>query len=215
MAKRDTYDEKMAVTRQAFLDAAFELFKEKGIEAVSLDSIAKKSGYGIATLYRHFTNKLNLVVELASQKWENYIAAYNGTVPAERIAAMSGGEYMAFYLESFINLYRNHKDILRFNYDLNSFLRKEEHDAEQLKSYMKLVDTLGTGFHDLYERGMRDGTLNTDIPEKTMFSSTFHIMLAAVTRYAVGLVYVFEGEVDPEAELIMLKDMILREFVKH
>ena len=58
MRNKEKDTAQMAVKRQAFLDAAFELFAEKGIEAVSLDSIAQKSGYGIATLYRHFTNKI-------------------------------------------------------------------------------------------------------------------------------------------------------------
>ena len=59
---------------------------------------------------------------------------------------------------------------------------------------------------------MRDGTLNAEIPEQTMFSSTFHIMLAAVTRYAAGLAVVNES--DPESELVMLGDLLLSRFTK-
>ena len=212
MAKRDIYDAKMAQKRQAFLDAAFDLFSEKGIESVTLEAIAKKSGYGIATLYRHFTNKVNLVVELAAQKWENYIASNNASVSADTIAAWTGAEYLRFYLDSFLDLYRNHKDMLRFNYELNSFLRKAEHDTEQMKSYSSMVEMLDVSFHELYERGMKDGTLNKQNPEKTMFSSTFHIMLAAVTRYAVGLVFVYQDAAEPEMELRMLANMMYREF---
>ena len=43
-----------------------------------------------------------------------------------------------------------------------------------------------------------------------MFSSIFHIMLAAVTRYALGLVIVNES--DPESELVMLADMMMTRF---
>ena len=39
-----------------------------------------------------------------------------------------------------------------------------------------------------------------------------HLMLAVVTRYAVGLVY--NEESDPEEELLMQKDMLMRRFVK-
>lgn len=73
-----------------------------------------------------------------------------------------------------------------------------------------MVDALGTQFHELYERGTKDGTLNTDIPEYTMFSSTFHIMLAAVTRYAIGLAVVNSS--NPESELVMLAEMMLTRF---
>jgi len=204
----------MAAKRQAFLDAAFELFTEKGIEAVSLDSIAQKSGFGIATLYRHFTNKASLVVDLATQKWEDYIRGYDSTVSRENKAHMTGAEYLRYYLDSFLDLYRNHREMLRFNYDLNSFLRRQEQDRGYLKPYLLVVDGLGEAFHEVYERGVRDGTLNTDISETTMFSSSFHIMLAAVTRYAVGLVYILEQGSDPETELVMLEKLLLKEYTR-
>jgi len=205
---------RMAVKRQAFLDAAFELFTEKGIDAVSLDSIARKSGYGIATLYRHFTNKVSLVAELAARKWDDYIKSYEATAHEKKPEQMTGAEYMKFYLDSYMDLFRNNKELLRFNYDLNNFLRKEDHSPESLNSYLLVVDRLGETFHGAYQRGMKDGTLNSEIPEKTMFSSSFHIMLAAVTRYAVGLVYIPEQGADPETELVMLENMLLKEYTK-
>ena len=45
-----------------------------------------------------------------------------------------------------------------------------------------------------------------------MFSGLFHIMLAAVTRYAVGLVYISENSLNPENELIMLKELLLSRY---
>ena len=58
--------------------------------------------------------------------------------------------------------------------------------------------------------GEQDGTLRTDVPEKKMFSLTLHLMLAAVTRYAVGLLY--DAGIDPEEELTELKDMLMRRY---
>ena len=46
--------------------------------------------------------------------------------------------------------------------------------------------------------------------EKAMFLSIVHLMLAAVTRYAIGLVY--EKDSESYKELILLKNMIMREF---
>ena len=44
-----------------------------------------------------------------------------------------------------------------------------------------------------------------------IFSTTLHLMLAATTRYAVGLVY--ESR-EPGKELERLKGMLMREFTK-
>jgi len=125
---------------------------------------------------------------------------------------MTGAQYLRFYLDSFLDLYRNHRDILRFNYNFNSYLQHESGTATQRQPYLQMVDILHERFHRLCERGRRDGTLRDDISETSMFSSTFHIMLAVITRYAVGLVYVPEKDTDPESELVMLEELLLSRF---
>jgi hypothetical protein len=77
---------------------------------------------------------------------------------------------------------------------------------------MQMVDMLGVQFHSLYERGLKDGSLRTDVSEATMFSSLLHIMLAAATRYAVGLVVVYEDSIDPDSELVLLEELLLSRF---
>ena len=51
-----------------------------------------------------------------------------------------------------------------------------------------------------------------DVSEEKMFSTTLHLMLAAVTRYAVGLVYVPENGFEPEKELLVLKEALLQKY---
>ena len=204
-------EKKKAITRKTIMEEGFKLYAERGIEVVTLPEVADASIVGRATIFRYFNNKFELVVAIATYKWEEYIKAYRKTVGEADIRKMTGAEYLAFYLNSFLDLYRNHADMLRFNYNFNIFVRNEKGRPEQIQSYMHVVDELGKEFHDLYARGLKDGTLNKEIPEEEMFSSTFHIMLAAVTRYAVGLVYVSE-KTDPEKELVRLKNMLLREF---
>jgi len=196
------------------LETAFRLFSEKGIESVTMPEVAAASGIGRATLYRYFSTKLELVVAIGTWKWDEYIAYHDTFASSEAQANMTGAEYLRFILDSFLDLYRNHRDILRFNYNFNSFLRFEAETAEQKQPYLRVVEVLAERFNDLYERGKRDGTLRTDISATSLFSSAFHIMLAAVTRYAVGLVYVPEGIAEPEGELVMLEELLLSRFTR-
>ena len=46
-----------------------------------------------------------------------------------------------------------------------------------------------------------------------MHASTCHIMLAVAVRYAQGLLYAAKNEEDSEEEYMLLKRMILREYV--
>ena len=200
--------------QQHILETAYKLFSEKGIIPVTITDIAEASGVGRATVFRYFTTKLELVIAISTWKWEEYIEAHNASLPQETLDEMTGAEYLRFYLDSFLDLYRNHGDILRFNYDFNSFLRYEAGTEEQKQPYLQMVDMLGAQFHALHERGIKDGSLRTDVSETTMFSSSFHIMLAAATRYAVGLVVVYKDGSDPDSELVMLEELLLSRFTK-
>jgi len=199
---------------QHILETAFRLFSEKGIESVTMPEVASASGIGRATLYRYFPTKLDLVVSIGTWKWNEYIALHDALVSMEEQERMTGAEYLRFYLDSFLDLYRNHRDILRFNYNFNSYLQHESGTSTQRQPYLQIVDILHERFHKLCERGRQDGTLRDDISETSMFSSSFHIMLAAVTRYAVGLVYVPEEITEPESELVMLEELLLSRFTK-
>ena len=194
------------------IEVAFKMFAEKGIEQVTMTDIAELSEVGRMTVFRYFPSKTDLVIAISTWKWKEYIEWHNSLLSAEEMETIKGAEYLKFYIDSFLELYRNHKDILRFNYNFNSFLSYQKGTEEQKEPYQKMVDALAAQFHVLYERGRLDGTLNTDIPEPMMFSSIFHIMLAAVTRYATGLAIVNESE--PENELVMLAEMLLSKFTK-
>ena len=194
------------------MESAFRLFSEKGIETVKMTDIVEDCGVSRQSLYRYFSTKTDLVIAVGAWQWREYINRYSAQLPSERDEKLTAAERMKLYMDSFINLYRSHKDILRFNYYFNSFLANERASTEQNRPYTEVVDHLKRAFHELYLKGMKDGTLRTDLPEPVMFSSSFHIMLAASTRYAMGLVYLEDG-VDPERELILLEEALLGTYV--
>jgi AcrR family transcriptional regulator len=193
------------------MESGFRLFAEKGIDQVTMPDIAEDSGVGRPSLYRYFSSKVDLVIAIGTWKWAECLREYTQRVPEEQMARMNGREHLQFYLDSFLDLYRNHRDVLRFNHYFNSYIENERATPEQMQPYMKVADELFTRFHAVYQKAMEDGTLRTDMPETTMLSSMLHIMLAAATRYAGGLVYVMEGT-NPEDELVLLRDALLREF---
>lgn len=51
-------------TKEKILDAALEVFSEKGFHSATVDEIAERAGLGKGTVYRHFANKETLFNEL-------------------------------------------------------------------------------------------------------------------------------------------------------
>ena len=200
--------------QQHILETAYRLFSERGIERVTMQDVAEAGGVGTATVFRYFTTKLALVVAVGTWKWENYIARHDAQLSAEEWESLTGAQWLRFYLDSFLELYRKEPDILRFNYNFNSFLHYEAGDAAERLPYIEMAKALGASFHELYARGRLDGTINTDISEPAMFSGSFHIMLAAATRYAQGLVYVLAGDAEPDSELEMLAELLFEKYTR-
>ena len=201
-----------AKRREAFLARGFEMFSERSIEAVAMQDVAKASGYGIATLYRYYSNKAEFCVAIAEWKWGEFFQENRKRRPNDNFEDKTAADMLDFYLESFLELYRKHKALLRFNQLFNIYIRAENIDTGTVDAYRGLMQPIVEYFHVIYEKAKQDGTVRTDISETEMLSTTIHLMLAAVTRYAVGLVYQPEDGFDAEQELEAQKRMLYREF---
>lgn len=204
----------MAIKRSDFLAKSYELFTKKNIESVSMIEVAEECGYGTTTLYRYFPSKSILVVAVATWIWGQTIKENQERRPNRDFSGMTAAEIFDFYLESFIELYRTKRDLLRFNQFFNIYIQSENLDPEVMKPYRDIIEGLKDGFHVMYTRAEQDYTIRTDETEEEMFSTTLHLMLAAVTRYAVGLVYVPESGFDAEKELEKQKEMLLERYRK-
>ena len=198
----------MAKKNQRILESAFRLFSANTIEKIKLTEVAADAGIGIASLYRYYPSKPELVLAVSTWAWTEYLSSN----PVHFTEQMTAAERLSLHLDAFLELYKNHRDLLRFNQFFNVYIQSEYINIEQLQEYRDVAHTLEGPFADTYHKGEKDGTIHTDISEKQMFSSILHLMLAAVTRYAVGLAYT--EETNPEEELKMLRDMLFARFTE-
>ena len=208
--KKDAIE--MAAKNHRILENGFRIFAANTIEKVTMLDVAKAAGIAISSLYRYYSTKPKLVMAISTWAWDTY-AKENERIETEASKPdRTAAEIFESYLDSFLDLYHNHRNLLRFNQFFNVYLVSEDISEEEMGPYLDMVRGLERRFGRIYQRAQQDGTLCTDISEKKMFSMTLHLMLAVVTRYAVGLVY--NEESDAEEELRLQKDMLVRRFVK-
>jgi AcrR family transcriptional regulator len=81
--------------RERILQTAYELFTQRGVRDVPVDEIIRKSGVAIATFYRHFRSKDELVTAFLSRReqlWttESVVAAARerGADPVHQLLAI-------------------------------------------------------------------------------------------------------------------------------
>ncbi len=81
--------------RERILEAAYELFSRRGIQAVGVDAVIERSGVARQTLYRHFSSKQELVLAflerretLWTRNWLQTSVELRASDPKERLLAI-------------------------------------------------------------------------------------------------------------------------------
>lgn len=100
---------------RAICDGALALFLERGVDAVSIDHIARAAGIGKATFYAYFDDKEQLVDTLVAPLRERALAALDRTI--EQVgAARAFGELRASQEQldsALFPVFVDHLDVLR------------------------------------------------------------------------------------------------------
>lgn len=200
----------MAARREAILREGFRLFSEESIESVKMTDVAKAAGIGIATLYRYYSTKPELVLAINVDQWKKFTDTLE---PPLDTTDKTAAQCFSYYLDHFIQLFREFKPLLRFNQNFNSYVIHEKLGERQMEPYIKLIEMIQARCGIIYEKARTDGTVKMDMPEDKMFSYTIHVMMAVIVRYVQGLVYNAKTEETMLEELELLKTALLNQFV--
>ena len=202
----------MAAKRQKILEAGYHLFSQKTIAGATMNDVADACGIGIATVYRYFRSKPALVMAIATWLWGSYVKENTRLLEETEDQHYSALRRYEFFIDTFIELYRNQKEMLQFNQLFNIYVRSGQVPAREVAAYNKMIESMSGIFQKMILKGQEDGTIRQDISGQTIFSTTLHLMLATATRYAFGLVYTPEGGGEEERELLLMKRMLMSEF---
>ncbi|MBP1821717.1 TetR/AcrR family transcriptional regulator [Mycobacterium sp. OAE908] len=72
MVEQWTRERRIEHTRSLLLDAAEEVFAEKGFAPATLDDIAHAAGYTKGAIYKHFATKEDLFLAVSDRYWRRY-----------------------------------------------------------------------------------------------------------------------------------------------
>jgi AcrR family transcriptional regulator len=149
--------------RQRILLAARAAFAERGL-AVTLDEIAERAGVGVATVYRRYANKDDLIEEL----YEDIVAELAAAAEAE-LAQDDPWNGLAGFLEQSLAMQAR-------NSALKEIMAGGSHRGrERVARARERVAPLAS---ELFERAKQSGRLRPDVTETDM--ATIHMMLGAV-----------------------------------
>lgn len=91
--KRQTENPRISRTRSRALEATLELAGERGLHACTFDAISERSGIARSTLYRHWNNHSELVMDALKSQETERIASDTGNLRDDMLSAMLGLTY--------------------------------------------------------------------------------------------------------------------------
>lgn len=211
MSKSEKQIVKESERNRRILETAFRIFVERKIEPVSMGEIAEAAGIGRASLFRYYPNKLELVIAVCAKEWKEYMDELDRIRPISSVAEIPAIDRLIFTMDGYIDMYQNHKDLLRYNDNFNYYVSHMgvKKDNEHLTEFHNALYSVNTRLHMMYEKAKADHTFRTDIPEEEFFRITVHTMMAACEYYVEGFIWGSEENRDYTPELLILKEMIL------
>jgi len=108
-----------ARNRAAVLNAAAELFREHGVENVSMDAVAAAAGVGKGTLFRRFGDKAGLAVALLDERerklQEAILFGPAPLGPGGPDDRPDPGERLTAFVDAYLDYALEHLDLLRMS----------------------------------------------------------------------------------------------------
>jgi AcrR family transcriptional regulator len=174
-------ERKSTAVKQAFFDAAMQLFKKKGFEETSVDEIAEKAGFSRATYFNHFGTKhgvLRFYGQRLQEQVETTLSEADRSLPAlDRIRTL------------LITMAREadaHSEELKLVYVYS------QHDAEYLTQPTPARVRVFEMMERLVAEAQVDKTIRTDLSAREL---AFHIL--AVYQGAVAASIAGYAQVEP------------------
>jgi AcrR family transcriptional regulator len=148
--------------RQRILDAARELFAERGL-GVTLNELAHHAGVGVGTVYRRFPDRLQLIEALLEQRVQEIVEVLEvARTDPDPLRALVGFHERALELQA-------------QDRGLNDLLRGAPGAPERLA---RLRARLQPHMDELVQRARSTGQLRTDVAPEDF--GIVHLMLSAV-----------------------------------
>lgn len=190
--------------------AALEVFKKQGIENTKIVDIADKAEIGVASVYRYFKTKPDIVIEAACKFWQDEISEMYQYYLEEEFTKKDGITKVKEILEVFLKLYYEHQDFIKFIDEFDRYVVKEKIPKEKLNTYEKSIISLKSLFIIALETGKSDGTIRSDLQSEKFYFSISHALMSMCEKLVLrGNVLESDEYVQGEEQIKMIIEIAL------
>ena len=184
------------------VEAAFDLFADKGVENVTIEMIAEAAEIGKGTIYKHFKSKneiyASLIIGRGKEIHKQVSEIYQSLPVLEKLRSV-----LALYVDLF---FKKKKALIVFN-KCEAMLTPEGLSENVLKQVEKLHAMKAAQIEDLFSQGIKEGVfIDADPSVLTMIASGV---------FAGTMQQLFENpQADPADVIATLEKVLLKGVLK-
>ncbi|WP_286926059.1 MULTISPECIES: TetR family transcriptional regulator [Lysinibacillus] len=181
---------------EKIIQAAIEVFREKGIEKTKVSDIVKAAGIAQGTFYLYFPSRLSVMPAIAKVMVEKIIAAIKEGISLQEPFAMQ----LDKVVDIVFSLTEDYRDVFALIY---AGITQTEHMKEWENIYAPYYEWMNNFLYEAQQQGIIRPSLNTTRSSK---------LIIGLVESAAEQIYLYD---DSEEESIRLQKLELLDFLHH
>ncbi|MGE7948918.1 TetR family transcriptional regulator [Lysinibacillus sp. NPDC093688] len=181
---------------EKIIQAAIEVFREKGIEKTKVSDIVKAAGIAQGTFYLYFPSRLSVMPAIAKVMVEKIIAAINDGISIQEPFA----KQLEKSVDIVFSLTKEYRDVFALIY---AGITQTEHMKEWENIYAPYYEWMNNFLYEAQQEGTIRESLNTTRSSK---------LIIGLVESAAEQIYLYD---DSEEETIRLQKLELLDFLHH
>lgn len=196
--------------KEEVIEAAVKVFKKKGIEKSKMTDIAAKAEVGVASVYRYFKTKPELVIAAGTEFWREEIDSLYHNLNSLDFNELNGLEKVNRILNVFLILFQGQSDFIRFIEEFDNYIVKEQIPPDKLQAYEKGIIDLKPVMFEALKQGKEDGSVRKSIDDNEFYVTITHSLMTLCQKLTLrGTILRSDKEIGSEVQIRLLIEMAL------
>lgn len=196
--------------KEEVIEAAVKVLREKGIEKSKMTDIAEKAEVGVASVYRYFKTKPELVIAAGTEFWREEIDSLYYNLNSLDFNELNGLEKVNRILNVFLILFQEQSDFIRFIEEFDNYIVKEQIPPDKLQAYEKGIIDLKPVMFEALKQGKEDGSVRKGIDDNEFYVTIAHSLMTLCQKLTLrGTILKSDKEIGSEVQIRLLIQMAL------
>lgn len=200
-------EENKELQKQKIISAARACFTDRGLADVQMKDVAETAGVGVATVFRYFPKKDELIVAVAIQSLDAVEEEFRRVVALP----LPAYERLEMLLDSLLgSAQADAYHSSRFREAFESYASFQTAPLPNISEYLERQSGIMRNLAPLIEAGQKDGSIRQDIPAKPLLITIINSYASFINNVALkSSVSYLDSDIQPETQQQVLKKIFL------